>query len=72
MCTRTVFGKAEIVLWRIAPEVFHLDVARSFVPYVWALPGGRRGWNSLDAAPLNPAATEIIYCPNSGALLYEG
>ena len=36
MCTRTVLGKAEIVLWRIAPEVFHMDVARSFVPYVWA------------------------------------
>jgi sarcosine oxidase subunit alpha len=36
MCTRTRLGKSEIVLWRIAPEVFHLDVVRSFVPYVWA------------------------------------
>ena len=36
MCTRTRFAKAEIVLWRVAPEIFHLDVARSFVPYVWA------------------------------------
>ena len=36
MCTRTLLGKAEVVLWRIAPEVFHLDVGRSFVPYVWA------------------------------------
>ena len=36
MCTRTRLGQAEIVLWRIAPEVFHLDVPRSFVPYVWA------------------------------------
>jgi sarcosine oxidase subunit alpha len=36
MCVRTLLGKAEVVLWRIAPEVFHLDVARSFVPYVWA------------------------------------
>ncbi|MEA2738382.1 MAG: sarcosine oxidase, subunit alpha [Acetobacteraceae bacterium] len=36
MCTRTRLGKAEVVLWRIAPEVFHLDVARSTVPYVWA------------------------------------
>jgi sarcosine oxidase subunit alpha len=35
MCTRTVFGRAEVVLWRIAAEVFHLDVARSLVPYVW-------------------------------------
>ena len=36
MCTRTVFGKAEILLWRIAAEVFHLHVPRSLVPYVWA------------------------------------
>jgi heterotetrameric sarcosine oxidase gamma subunit len=36
MCTRTLFGKAEIVLWRIAPEVFHLDVPRSLTAYVWA------------------------------------
>ncbi|HEY0183776.1 MAG TPA: sarcosine oxidase subunit alpha family protein [Rhodopila sp.] len=35
MCTRTLLGKADIVLWRIAPEVFHIDVARSLVPYVW-------------------------------------
>jgi heterotetrameric sarcosine oxidase gamma subunit len=36
MCTRTLLGKAEVVLWRIAPEVFHVDVARSFFSYVWA------------------------------------
>ncbi len=36
MCTRTLLGAAEIVLWRIAPEVFHLDVARSLMPYVRA------------------------------------
>ena len=35
MCTRTLLGSAEITLWRIAPEVFHLDVARSLTPYVW-------------------------------------
>jgi heterotetrameric sarcosine oxidase gamma subunit len=35
MCTRTLLGKAEVLLWRIAPEVFHLDVGRSFVPYLW-------------------------------------
>ena len=35
MCTRTLLGQAEIMLWRIAPEVFQLDVARSMVPYVW-------------------------------------
>ena len=35
-CTRTVFGKAEIVLWRTAEENFRIEVARSFAPYVWA------------------------------------
>jgi heterotetrameric sarcosine oxidase gamma subunit len=34
MCTRTVFGKAEIVLWRTAPETFRIEVARSFAPYL--------------------------------------
>jgi sarcosine oxidase, subunit gamma len=33
MCTRTVLAKAEIVLWRTAPELFHLEVWRSFVDY---------------------------------------
>jgi heterotetrameric sarcosine oxidase gamma subunit len=36
MCTRTVLGKAEIVLWRTAEESFHIEVARSFAHYVWA------------------------------------
>jgi sarcosine oxidase subunit alpha len=35
MCTRTLVGKAPVVLWRLAAEVFHLDVPRSFVGYVW-------------------------------------
>ena len=35
MCTRTMFGKAEIVLWRTAAETFRIEVARSFAPYVW-------------------------------------
>jgi sarcosine oxidase subunit gamma len=34
MCTRTVLAKAEIVLWRIAGERFHLEVWRSFAAYV--------------------------------------
>jgi sarcosine oxidase, subunit gamma len=34
MCTRTVFGKAEIVLWRPAEQSFRLEVWRSFSPYV--------------------------------------
>jgi heterotetrameric sarcosine oxidase gamma subunit len=34
-CTRTVFGKAEIVLWRTEEEKFRIEVARSFARYVW-------------------------------------
>ncbi len=34
MCTRTVLAKAEIVLWRIADDCFHIEVWRSFAPYV--------------------------------------
>ena len=36
MCTRTVFGKAQIVLWRTAEDTFHIEAARSFAPHVWA------------------------------------
>ena len=36
MCTRTMFGKSEIVLWRTAADTFRIEVARSFAPYVWA------------------------------------
>jgi sarcosine oxidase subunit alpha len=36
MCTRAWLGKVEVVLWRIAGDVFHVDVGRSFVPYAWA------------------------------------
>src|SRR5215469_13557627 len=34
MCTRTMLAKAEVVLWRTAPEAFRLEVWRSFVAYV--------------------------------------
>jgi sarcosine oxidase, subunit gamma len=34
MCTRTVLGKSEIVLWRRDVAAFHIEVVRSFVPYV--------------------------------------
>jgi sarcosine oxidase subunit gamma len=37
MVTRTIFEKAEIVLWRTGPQAFHLEVWRSFAPYVLAL-----------------------------------
>jgi sarcosine oxidase subunit gamma len=36
MCVRTVFGKADIVLWRRAPKSFYLEGARSYLPYVIA------------------------------------
>lgn len=34
MCTRTLLGKAEIVLWRKAAEEYHLEAWRSFSDYV--------------------------------------
>ena len=34
MCTRTVFAKAQIMLWRTGPETFRVETARSFAPYV--------------------------------------
>ena len=35
MATRTVFGKAEIVLWRLGEALsYRLECARSFAPYV--------------------------------------
>lgn len=34
MCTRTVFAKAQIVLWRTGLETFRVETARSFAPYV--------------------------------------
>jgi sarcosine oxidase, subunit gamma len=37
MCTRTVFNKAEIILWRTAAERFRLEVARSYAAYVSSL-----------------------------------
>ncbi len=43
MCTRTLFGKAEIVLWRINAAEYHLEVWRSFSDYVlgWLREAGR-------------------------------
>jgi sarcosine oxidase subunit gamma len=37
MCTRTVLAKADIVLWRIRDDAFHLEVWRSFNGYVTGL-----------------------------------
>jgi len=36
MCTRTVFAKTEIVLWRTGTDTFRIEVARSCAPYVRA------------------------------------
>ena len=35
MCTRTVFGKSQVTLWRTGAENFRLEAARSYLPYVW-------------------------------------
>jgi sarcosine oxidase, subunit gamma len=43
MCTRTIVNKATIMLSRAEPEVFHVDVWRSFAPYVWQLLDEARG-----------------------------
>lgn len=37
MCTRTLFGKSEIILWRTAAETFRIEVWRSFSSYVAGL-----------------------------------
>ncbi len=37
MATRTIFFKAETVLWRQSEARFYLEVWRSFAPYVWNL-----------------------------------
>jgi len=34
--TRTVFETVEIVLWRTAPDAFHIEVWRSFAPWLCA------------------------------------
>lgn len=37
MATRTLFHKAEIMIWRMGAEVFRIEVARSLAPYVKSL-----------------------------------
>lgn len=37
MATRTLFAKAEIVLWRTGPDVFRIEVWRSFAGYLHGL-----------------------------------
>jgi sarcosine oxidase subunit gamma len=40
MVTRTIFEKAEIILWRTDTNSFRIEVWRSFAPYVLALLAG--------------------------------
>ena len=35
MCTRTLLGKVEVVLWRTGAHSFQVEAWRSFLPYVW-------------------------------------
>jgi len=37
MCTRTIFEKCEIVLWRTGTDRFHVEVGRSFAGHVTAV-----------------------------------
>ncbi|WAJ30280.1 sarcosine oxidase subunit gamma [Antarcticirhabdus aurantiaca] len=34
-CSRTVFGKVEVVIWRRSETVFEVEVWRSFSDYLW-------------------------------------
>lgn len=55
MCTRTVLGKAEVVLWRTGAAAFRLDVWRSFAPYVRGCLGEAGREFGLD-----PAAADAV------------
>lgn len=35
MCTRTLFEKAEVILWHVEKHTYHVEIERSFAPYVW-------------------------------------
>ena len=37
MCTRTLFEKAPIILWRVNSHTYHVEIERSFAPYVWTM-----------------------------------
>lgn len=54
MCTRTLLGKAEVVLWRRSAEEYHLEVPRSITGYVlgWLREADR---GEIDHAKRNPA-----------------
>jgi sarcosine oxidase subunit gamma len=37
MCTRTLFEKAPIILWHVNSHTYHVEIERSFAPYVWTM-----------------------------------
>jgi sarcosine oxidase subunit gamma len=37
MCTRTLFGKSDVIIWRTGAAEYHLEVWRSFAGYVLEL-----------------------------------
>ena len=53
MCTRTLFAKAEVILWRTTAEAFRIEVWRSFAPYVVGmLREASRDQPSMDVRPV--------------------
>lgn len=54
MCVRTLFEKAEIVLWRRGVEAWRIEVARSYAPYVRALLGAIAAADGTVYAPTSP------------------
>ena len=51
-CTRTVFGKSEVVLWRTGAHCFHVEVARSYAAYVYTrLTGAARELEACRGLP---------------------
>jgi len=37
MCTRTLFEKAEIILWRTEERTYQMEIERSYATYVWRM-----------------------------------
>ena len=37
MATRTLFAKADVILWRTGTNAFRVELWRSFVPFVWGI-----------------------------------
>jgi sarcosine oxidase subunit gamma len=63
MCARTLFGKAEVVLWRSTQDSFRLEAWRSFAPYVAGLLYGAAQvlppWTARDAVSSKGGRTQV-------------